>query len=150
MAVRRAVPADFLDIARLDREAWVESRHATFIPDGEHAWRLWSEHAILIVAEEDDAIVGASLAFPTFGGPYCLHKIFVDRARRARGIGRALMEATLAEIDATGVAVFLTVDPVNEAAISLYESWGFVDRQFVKGYYRPEEDRLVLTRRAAL
>lgn len=144
--IRRAQPDDFLDVAALDRTAWSDNREATFIPDGEHAWRLWTEHAIVFVHEEAGKVLGAALAFPTLSGPFCLHKIFVDGARRGAGVGTALMERTLEEVDRLGVACFLTVDPENEAAIRLYESFGFVDRRFVKGYYRAAEDRFVLTR----
>ncbi|MBK36539.1 MAG: hypothetical protein CME26_13555 [Gemmatimonadetes bacterium] len=146
--IRRAGPSDFIEVARLDREAWTESRHATFIPDGEHAWRLWVEHAIVFVVEEDADLVGAALAFPTQAASYCLHKIFVERSRRGQGLGGDLMGAALRELESLGVPCFLTVDPVNEAAISLYENWGFSERTFVKGYYRPEEDRLVMTKPA--
>jgi ribosomal protein S18 acetylase RimI-like enzyme len=135
-----------LSVAVLDRLAWSENREATFIPDGEHAWRLWTEHAIVYVYEPGGEVLGASLAFPTVSGVYCLHKIFVDRACRGDGVGTLLMTETLGEIDRLGVVCFLTVDPDNEAAIRLYESFGFVDRKFVKGYYRATEDRFVLTR----
>ena len=144
--IRRTNPADFLSVAALDRQAWSDNREATFIPDGEHVWRLWTEHAIVYVYEPDDAILGAALAFPTQTGPFCLHKIFVDRTCRGEGVGTCLMEAVLVEIDRLRVACFLTVDPENTAAIRLYESFGFVDREFVKGYYRAAEDRYVLTR----
>lgn len=135
-----------MSVAVLDRLAWSENREATFIPDGEHAWRLWTEHAIVYVYEPGGEVLGASLAFPTVSGVYCLHKIFVDRACRGDGVGTLLMTETLGEIDRLGVVCFLTVDPDNEAAIRLYESFGFVDRKFVKGYYRATEDRFVLTR----
>jgi len=135
-----------LAVAALDRLAWSQNREATFIPDGEHAWRLWTEHAIVFVYEPDDAVLGASLAFPTLSGVFCLHKIFVDASRRGAGVGTRLMKKTLREIDELDAACFLTVDPENEAAIRLYESFGFVDRAFVKGYYRDVEDRYVLTR----
>ena len=144
--IRRAQPTDFLSVAALDRQAWSENREATFIPDGEHAWRLWTEHAIVYVYEPGSEVLGASLAFPTVSGIYCLHKIFVDRTCRGDGVGTLLMTETLGEIDRLGVVCFLTVDPDNAAAIRLYESFGFVDRNFVKGYYRAAEDRFVLTR----
>lgn len=104
------------------------------------------EHAIVFVYEPDNTVLGASLAFPTLSGAFCLHKIFVDAEYRGTGIGSRLMNETLREIDALDVVCFLTVDPENEAAIRLYESLGFVDRVFVKGYYRDAEDRYVLTR----
>ncbi|MCP4643436.1 MAG: GNAT family N-acetyltransferase [bacterium] len=148
MDIRRATPADFLAIAALDREAWKDNRHPEFIPDGEHVWRMWTEHALVFAAVEDQAVAGAVLAFPCTDGQYCLHKVFVDTAHRGKSIGSKLFDVLLAEIDALGVDVFLTVDPVNEAAIKLYDRWGFTDREFVSGFYRAHEDRLVLTRRA--
>ena len=148
MEIKPAKPRDFLEIARLDREAWAQSRNSEYIPDGEHAWRLWTEHAFVFCAWDQDVLIGAVLCFPTMTDRlYCLHKVFVDHAHRVRGIGSDLFDAVLAECDRLGVDCFLTVDPINENAISLYEKWGFVERKFVKGYYRPEEDRFVLTRR---
>ena len=63
------------------------------------------------------------------------------------GIGTKLFELLLKEIDKIGLDCFLTVDPVNENAIQLYEKWGFTEREFVKGYYRPNEDRFILNRK---
>ena len=147
MSIRPAKTSDFLDIARLDREAWSENRNSEYIPDGEHAWRLWMEHALVYCAWDGTRLTGAVLAFPTTThGLYCLHKVFVDRDYRGKGLGSQLFEAVLKACDEQNLACFLTVDPVNEGAIGLYQKWGFKDRKFVKGYYRPEEDRLVLAR----
>ena len=56
------------------------------------------------------------------------------------------MEAGLHAVDRLGVDVFLTCDPANLAALALYRRWGFSERRFVAGFYRPDEDRYVLTR----
>ena len=149
MTIDRANPSDFLEIARLDREAWAQSRNSEYIPDGEHAWRLWTEYALVFCSWEEDRLLGAVLAFPTLQqNLFCLHKVFVDHTYRGKGIGSALFDAMFVACDQRGVDCFLTVDPVNESAVRLYENWGFTERKFVKGFYRPEEDRLVLTRRA--
>jgi len=149
MKIERANPCDFLKIARLDREAWAQNRNSEYIPDGEHVWRLWTEHALVYCAWDGETLAGAVLAFPTMTeGLYCLHKVFVDHTYRGKGLGSDLFDAVLKACDEIEVACFLTVDPINEGAIRLYEKWGFVDREFVKGYYRPEEDRLVLTRQS--
>lgn len=148
MQIRRAVPEDFLAIAALDRKAWKEGNSPEFIPDGEHVWRLWTEHAIVFCAEIETQIIGAILAFPCINGLYCIHKVFVRRDLRGEGIGSQLFEVLLKDIDEHRQGTFLTVDPVNEAAIALYEKWGFTERRFVKGYYRQEEDRFVLSRMA--
>ena len=148
MQIRRAQPADFLAVAALDREAWKQGENAEFIPDGEHAWRIWIEHAVVFCAESRGRVVGAVVAFPCTSGSYCLHKVFVEAGLRGRGIGSRLFDQLLEEIDAMGLPVFLTVSPGNDAALALYEKWGFTERRFVAGYYRPSEDRFVLTRPA--
>ena len=139
---------DFLAIARLDRVAWAQNRNSEFIPDGEHVWRLWVEHGAVYCALEDESVVGAIVAFPCRSGSYCVHKAFVEQAYRSQRVGTGLFVALLAEIDRPGVEAFLTVDPINEAGIRLYEKWGFTKRRFVPGYYRSHEDRFVLTRPA--
>ena len=148
MNIRRAVVSDFGRVADLDRRAWDEYPQPEIIPDGEHVWRLWIEHGLVFCAEEGEEIVGAIVAFPCRSGTYCVHKAFVERRRRGQRIGTELFRALLSELDEMQVDAFLTVTPTNEAAIRLYERWGFTERLFVQGYYRPTEDRYVLTRRA--
>ena len=147
MKIRQALKTDFLEIAALDRVAWGQNRNSAFIPDGEHAWRLWVEHALVYCCVDNDTIIGAVLSFPCLDGQFCLHKVMVDHEHRGRGIGSRLFEEMMSVIDIKRVPVFLTVDPVNKPAIALYEKWGFSDQEYVKGYYRADEDRLVLTRR---
>lgn len=147
MKIRRAITHDFLSIAALDREAWKKGPEAEFIPDGEHAWRIWIEHGIVVCAEACSVVVGAVLAFPSTDNSYCLHKVFVQEKFQGQGIGSKLFDSLLQEIDEIGVDVWLTVSPGNDAAVALYEKWGFTDRKFVKGYYRDTEDRYVLKRK---
>ena len=143
MKIRRAVPADFSELAALDREVW---QNFEFIPDGEHVWRLWTEHAVVSCAEVDSRIVGAILAFPCANGSYCIHKVFIKEEFRGKGLGSQLFELLLKDLDKENLSCFLTVDPANKAAITLYEKWGFTERKFVQGYYRSDEDRYVLSR----
>ena len=145
MHIRRAVPKDFPAIAALDRDVWSDR---PFIPDGEHVWRIWIEHALVFCAESNERISGAIVAFPCMNGSYCLHKVFVRASSRDRGIGSKLFGELLDEIDRRNGSTFLTVDPDNASAITLYEKWGFTERTFVSGYYRADEDRFVLTRKA--
>jgi [ribosomal protein S18]-alanine N-acetyltransferase len=148
LRVRQAKPRDFLAIAALDRLAWRNNRGAAFIPDGEHVWRVWCEQALVFVACRDASVVGAILAFPTTHGAFWLHKVMVAEHQRGHGIGSRLFRVLLRRIDRTHAAVRLTVDPVNTVALALYAKWGFSRRTVVRGYYRPEEDRYVLTRPA--
>ena len=65
-----------------------------------------------------------------------------------RGIGRALLDAALAEATQRGIeSVYLEVRDSNARARRLYQSRGFEEVGRRKGYYRrPVEDAIVLRR----
>jgi len=144
---QKALVLDFLEIARLDRVAWRGNRCGEHIPDGEHVWRVWVEHTLVFCAKNENIIVGVAAAFPCVSSQYCLHKIFVDHDFRKNGIGAKLLELVVGEMDNIGADCFLTVDPANTSAVTLYEKFGFSEKMLVKGYYRDNEDRYVMTRR---
>lgn len=146
--IGEATPEEFLAVGALDRLAWPAAPD-TFIPDGEHIWRIWCDFATLLVARtggeqplpETGAIAGAVVMFPTRQGELCLHKIMVHPQCRGLGLGTRLMEAAL---ERAGQPVLLTVDPENAAAVQLYRNFGFAVRERIDGYYRPHEDRLLM------
>jgi [ribosomal protein S18]-alanine N-acetyltransferase len=147
--IAAARPDEFLRVAALDRLAWPHAPQ-TFIPDGEHIWRIWCDYATLLVARladdttallETGHVAGALVMFPTKQGELCLHKIMVHPNCRGTGIGSALMRRALEGADAP---VLLTVDPNNASAVALYRKFGFEVRERIDGYYRPHEDRLVM------
>lgn len=150
--VEPASPRDFLQVAALDRLAW-PVRPDTYIPDGEHIWRVWCDFATLLVARQSPAdlretadIAGALVMFPTGQHEWFLHKIMVHPDCRGQGIGTALMQTALQRADAP---VLLTVDPHNEPAVRLYRQFGFDVRERIDGYYRPHEDRFIMVFRPA-
>lgn len=146
--IRPAQTDEFLDVAALDRIAW-PIMDDTFIPDGEHIWRVWCNYANLLVAvvgdreplSESNSVAGALVMFPTKQHEQVLHKIMVHPICRGHGIGKALMQEAL---DGARVPVILTVDPENTPAVQLYEQFGFRIRERIDGYYRPHEDRLIM------
>ena len=148
LCVEQAVGGDFLEIAALDRVAWKDSKFGEFIPDGEHAWRIWCEYSLTYVARIEGKLVGAIMAFTCDSGGYYLHKAIVEKAFRGRGIGSKLIESMLEDIDRRKESIFLTVDPENHGAIRLYENFGFTERTYEKGFYRDHEDRFILRRPA--
>ena len=148
ITLHRAAIEDFLTLAELDRAAWKRYPHGERVPDGEHVWRLWVEHALVYCAKENDQIMGVIVAFLCRSGEWCVHKAFVHENYRRQQIGSRLFDLLLREIDGLGAGCFLTVDPANTAAIRLYEKWGFAQKQFFKDYYRPGEDRYVMARSA--
>jgi ribosomal protein S18 acetylase RimI-like enzyme len=86
----------------------------------------------LLAAAADDAPAAgvAQLRFRygvwRAGGDCLLEDLFVDDAARGAGLGRALVEATLAHARARGCRrVELDVNERNEAAQRLYGSFGF-------------------------
>ena len=156
--IERATKDDrsFIEIAALDKVAWLPEDHS----DGEHAWRLWTEHAVVFNARGSGGeLHGSVLSFPCLPTGkdektvtmYCLHKVMVGKEYRGGGIGAALMEVCLSETDRLGSDSFLTVNPTNQAATNLYISWGFevTPESLVKGYYEEEAsgDRLVIVRK---
>lgn len=146
--IGEATPEEFLAVGALDRLAWPAAPD-TFIPDGEHIWRIWCDFATLLVARasgeqtlpETGTIAGAVVMFPTRQGELCLHKIMVHPHCRGQGLGTRLMQAALKRADRP---VLLTVDPENAAAVQLYCNFGFTVRERIDGYYRPHEDRLLM------
>lgn len=146
-AVAEAVPAGYLDLAALDRRAWAGYPNGPRIVDGEHTWRHWCEDAVSVVArDEHGGVIGAAVAFACRDGRYCVHKVMTDPDHRGRGVATAVFKRLLEILDVMGVAAFLTVDPANASARKLYERLGFGEGRHVRGYYRPEEDRLVMVR----
>ncbi len=142
-----ATKADAAEIAALDREAWLGLRHAESIPDGLHAWGIWCKHALTFIARsESGRLLGVVLAFPCSEATYCLHKVMVAEGERGQGIGSRLFSRLVEELDRKEAPCFLTVSPENRRAIELYRKWGFDQEELVAGYFRKEEDRLVLTR----
>jgi ribosomal protein S18 acetylase RimI-like enzyme len=140
---------DFLNIAALDRISW-QGSGSDFIPDGEHVWRVWCEHATVIVARTSEPfpdsgdIVGVAVMFLTQHGQLFLHKIMVHPNCRGQGLGTQLMDACLQRAT---VPVLLTVNPENQAAVHVYEKLGYRVRELVQGYYRPHEHRYVMIHR---
>ncbi len=148
LTISRATATDFIQIAALDRVAWRQHRAGELIPDGQHVWRQWCEHSIVYIAKSGNDVVGAILAFRCLDELFCLHKVIVDVKCRGQGVGSKLFEALLKDLDQRQMDSFLTVDPVNEPAVRLYEKWGFVGSPVIKDYYGPGKDRIVMKRSA--
>ena len=138
----------FLQIAELDRRVWVNSADAQFVPDGEHSWRVWTEHSFVCASvTTDGAVIGALCAFDTSNPElHFAHKIFIDEEYTRKGIGLQLLGAYCEYLDTVGKASAMTVSPENTASINLGNKYGFVTESMARGYYRPAEDRLIRVR----
>ena len=86
------------------------------------------QDGFILIAHEDDAIVGAVIINHTNMNGYIpehiLVYIAVDAAQRGKGIGKQLMEHI---IEATDGDIALHVEPENPAKF-LYEKYGFTNK----------------------
>ena len=143
--VRRATPADLPSIGRLG--ALLIEEHHAFDPKrflaarvrtpadyaGYLGTQLDDPDVAVLVAEDDGSIVGYAYAanegydWMALRGPAgVLHDVVVDPGHRGRGIGRQLVEATLAYLQERGAPrVVLFTAEQNEAAHRLFAKSGF-------------------------
>jgi ribosomal protein S18 acetylase RimI-like enzyme len=143
--LRPAAPADLPAIGRLG--ALLVRLHHEFDPDRfiaatpqtEEGYasflgrQLAEPNVVLLVAERDGAVLGYTFAgvegvdYMSLRGPAgVLYDIVVDPAHRGRGVGRMLLDATLAALQAHGAPqVVLSTAERNETAQRLFARAGF-------------------------
>ncbi len=97
------------------------------------ARELWMLHApsrTVVAVEQDGQVVGTANMHPNWSGPaahIASGNFMVDPAHAGRGIGRELLEETLAWARREGyrAMLFNAVAETNERAVRLYRSAGF-------------------------
>jgi len=143
--VRPAIPADTqvlgtwgADLVTLhhkfDPERFIEagpatpSKYAAFLER-----ELGRPDAIVLVAEDCGSLAGYVYAaqegsdYMSLRGPAgVIHDIFVDPARRGKGIGRSLLEAAICDLKSKGAELLvLSTAYRNQAAQNLFAAVGF-------------------------
>jgi RimJ/RimL family protein N-acetyltransferase len=98
-------------------------------------------HAAVFVAEAEDGQIVGRLSLARDQHPSSRHVadlgLMVAESHRRQGIGRALLAAAVDWARANGVEKLeLHVFPYNEAAIRLYEQFGFDREGYRKRHYR--------------
>jgi ribosomal protein S18 acetylase RimI-like enzyme len=134
--VCRAVVADAPEVARLLHDFNTEFDDPTPGVEAltERARQLLAEGemTVLLGGERPDGIALIRLrpAIWTDGLDAYLEELYVAPERRGEGIGRALLEATMdAAREAGAVRIDLGTSVDDTAAIALYESCGFTNRE---------------------
>jgi RimJ/RimL family protein N-acetyltransferase len=146
--VRRARPGDAARLVEL-AEAVASEPEGWLVTDG--AWRSAGDerrylrtvarypHAAVFVAEADEDVV-ARLSLARDPHPASSHVadlgLMVAASHRRRGIGSALLATAVDWARGAGVRKLeLHVFPHNEAAVALYERFGFEREGVRKGHY---------------
>ncbi len=137
LSVRRFKKEDISEVHKLEKLCFSEP---------------WSENSLELLLSGDNFGVVCELDGKTaaYGGMTCVldegavTNIAVAPEYRRQGIGRAVVQAMLAEAEKRGLSsVFLEVRVSNEAARGLYLSEGFFECGVRKGFYKhPAEDAL--------
>ena len=87
---------------------------------------------ILLVAEEDDSIVGAAQGLVDWSRLSTLGFLGVDESHRRKGIGRSLLERFIEESRSRDAAkITLFTSPTLKPAVKLYAEMGFVPEGFL-------------------
>jgi len=147
--IRKAEPGDAPSLVELGTEVGNEPEGWLITANG---WRSAGDerrylralrrypHAAVYVAEDEGHIVGRlSIARDQHPASYHVADLglMVAATHRRRGIGRALLDAAVEWARESGVQKLeLHVFPHNEAAIQLYESYGFEREGYRRAHYR--------------
>jgi RimJ/RimL family protein N-acetyltransferase len=154
IVVRRARPADAGALVAL-AEAVASEPEGWLISDG--AWRTQGEErrflravrrysdAAVFVAEADGAEIVGRLSLARDPHPASRHVadlgLMVAADFRRRGVGRALLEQAVDWARQAGIRKLeLHVFPHNDAAVALYERFGFRREGYRRGHYRRGEE----------
>ena len=103
---------------------------------------------VALVAERGGRIAGFCIGYRAPGGRGHIITLDVRAEDRRTGVGKALLEATIARMRQAGVSeTTLEVDVDNTRAIGFYERLGFERRGELPDYYGPNRHALEMARR---
>jgi len=130
--IEPAVPADADPIARLHAAAfyrgWPVDDFAAYIRDARRT-------PAYVACDARRRIAGFAV-YRTAGDSADLLTIAIDRRRRGKGLGSALLRASIEDLHMSGVThVILEVEEANAAAIAMYERFGFARVSRRPDYY---------------
>jgi RimJ/RimL family protein N-acetyltransferase len=149
--IRSADPSDAEQLAQLaesvsaEPEGWLISVAGEWRSAGDERRYLKAlrryPHAAVFVAERDDGTLLGRLSVGRDPHPASAHVadvgLMVAIDARRQGVGRALLRAAVGWARRAGVRKLeLHVFPWNEAAIGLYESFGFEREGYRRAHYR--------------
>ena len=131
LVIRDLQPDDWTEVAAIYHDG-MRGGLATF-ETGVPSWDEWdAAHAIRVVAEQDEQVIGWAACGPAssrwaYRG-VVESSVYVARDHQGRGVGRALMERLIEKSENTGIWTIQTsIFPENEASLTLHHRVGFRD-----------------------
>jgi len=141
VTVRQAAETDLIGVSHVEKLSFPQ-------PWPYDAFERFLDEPGFLVADDGEHVVGFVVAdrVPNHGEALGHVKdLAVHPQRRGEGIGRLLLSTAIQRVRATGVvSVKLEVREGNEAARSLYRSFGFRALRRVPRYYDDGEDAVVM------
>jgi len=129
VTIEEMTPADWPDVARIFGEGLDDGTFEDEVPD----WRAWDDthlEAPRLVARDGGTVVGWAALAP-FSRRACYrgvaeNSVYVARASRGRGAGRALLEELVRRAEAAGIwTIQAGILAGNDASVALHERCGF-------------------------
>ena len=145
VTVRTMTEADLDAAAELEIQCFFDPWSRKLLKES-----LDNAYDVLLAAEKGGVFCGYAV-LRVLAGEGEIQRIAVHPSWRRMGVGRKLMEAMEACAAKQGAPdLILEVRAGNEAALGLYQSYGFVQEGLRRGYYRnPEEDAILMRRRGS-
>jgi ribosomal protein S18 acetylase RimI-like enzyme len=157
MTIVKAAPEDGPAILRISAAVGVFSRDEVAC-----VRELWEDYLtrgdagdyLFIVRRDQDKVLG----FVCYGrkalteGAWDLYWLAVDPAAHGRGVGRALVKHTEAEVLARGGYLLLietSMTPAYAAARRLYESCGYIREAVIRDFYARGDDLALYSKHLA-
>ena len=143
LEIRRLTYSDLPQVIAIERRAFPTPWSlAMFVLE------LSKPSGICLAAVEKGRVVGY-LVCSRYDTVWHLMNVAVDDTRRREGIATTLLERLFEEADGPTEQYTLEVRPSNEAAIAMYEGFGFRRAGMRRGYYHDnKEDALIMWRTA--
>lgn len=142
MNIRRMTPADVMTVVAIDSAAGI------LLPWSPNAYtrELLKQTTFCWIAEVDGRLAGSLTLWDVVGeGEIANVAVHPDFWRQ--GIGRALVQTALDKAAELGFArVMLEVRASNEAAQTLYRSFGFEEDGRRRAYYANGEDAILMSK----
>jgi ribosomal-protein-alanine N-acetyltransferase len=144
LVIRRLTYADLPQVIAIERRAFPTPWSlAMFVLE------LSKPSGVCLVALADDRVVGY-LVCSRYDTVWHVMNVAVDDRLLRRGIATAMLAELFAQADKPGEQYTLEVRESNDAAIALYEHFGFRSAGMRPGYYHDnKEDAVIMWRTVA-